>query len=257
MSSGFPEFRGWDREVVPCEKCGNESFERKAFGWCSECRKNYRSEYQQARRAYVLGHSEQFLEEMSVPPAYQHCTFANFDAVTSEQKTLLRRISELSTDETLGLYLSGPVGTGKTHLAVATLLRLRAEGYRGRFLSAQELVTACRNTFRGDKSVGDILEDYRGVAVLLLDDLGTEKPSEFSRETLGMLIDRAYRDCQQLIVTSNLDLKELSRSLGARSADRLIELCQAVRVPGSSYRQKRAAQRSAVMRMGLATERVQ
>lgn len=257
MSSGFPKFSGWDREVVVCERCGKQGFEKKAFCWCAECRKNYRYEYQLARRTYVHGNAEQFLEEMGVPPSYQHCTFENFDAVTPEQKTLLRKISELSTDEAVGLYLSGPVGTGKTHLAVATLLRLRAEGYIGRFISAQELVVACRNAFRRDTSAGDILEEYRGVAVLLLDDLGTEKPTEFSRETLGTLIDRAYRDCQQLIVTSNLDLKQISRLLDARSADRLIELCQAVRVAGSSYRQKQAAQRSGAMRMGLATNRVQ
>jgi DNA replication protein DnaC len=79
---------------------------------------------------------------------------------------------------------------------------------------------------------------------LLLDDLGTENPTPFARETVALVIDRAYRNKKVIIVTSNYDLESLAEKLGARSVDRLIEICLAVKLTGPSYRQKQAARRA-------------
>lgn len=79
----------------------------------------------------------------------------------------------------------------------------------------------------------EIMERLSMYGVLLLDDLGAEKPSEFSRETLGLIVDRAYREESPVIVTSNFDFKGLAERIDDRTADRLAELCQAVKLSGS------------------------
>jgi DNA replication protein DnaC len=108
------------------------------------------------------------------------------------------------------LFLCGPCGVGKTHLATAALLAMRAQGYSGQYVSDQELLLECRDSFRHHEGLEAVLEKYGGRNVLLLDDLGAENPTPFARETIGLLIDRAYRDAQDLIVTSNYDFETLA-----------------------------------------------
>jgi len=100
------------------------------------------------------------------------------------------------------------------------------------------------------------MERYSRADVLLLDDLGAEKPTEFSRATLGLLIDRAYRDDAYIIVTSNFDFQGLAERIDERTADRLVEMCQAIKLTGESYRKKRAVERASLRDLP-ASERVQ
>jgi len=95
------------------------------------------------------------------------------------------------------------------------------------------------------EALSSILEKYTDADALLLDDLGTEKITEFVRETIFVLIDRFYRNEKLLIVTSNFNLGDLAERLGERTADRLVEMCQAVMFTGSSFRHQIAAERAA------------
>jgi DNA replication protein DnaC len=114
----------------------------------------------------------------------------------------------------------------------------------------------CRDSFRNSQGLDSVLEKYCRPKVLLLDDLGAENPTAFAREAIGLLIDRVYRDERFLIVTSNYDFEALTERLDARTVDRLIELCLAVKLAGSSYRQKRAAQRAGLRNLPV-SEQVQ
>ena len=153
-----------------------------------------------------------------------------------------------SDGDEAGLFLCGlPGGTGKTHLAVSVLLELKRRRFSGGFASAQELIMECRDCFHGDNdnNVSSILGRYSDADTLLLDDLGAEKSTDFVRETIGVLIDRIYRDDKLLIVTSNLDLNALAQKLDDRIADRLVEMCLAIKFTGGSYRHHIAATRAA------------
>jgi DNA replication protein DnaC len=244
-----------------CGKCGCPVGQR--FGdegplepWCRQCSQKYRGEYEPIFAEWVNKHAAAVLKAMGVPIAYRPCTFESFEKTTKDQRRVLRVAEGWTKDGETGLFLCGPCGVGKTHLATAALLAMRAQGCSGRYVSAQELLMECRDSFRHNDGLEAVLKTYCAPSVLLLDDLGAENPTPFARETIGLLIDRAYRDGQCLVVTSNYDFETLTERLDARTVDRLIEVCVAVKLTGSSYRQKLAAQRAGLRNLPV-SEQVQ
>jgi len=134
------------------------------------------------------------------------------------------------------LFLTGSCGSGKTHLAVALMNNWFADGMvegedgayqsRGRaaFLPAVELFLEIKQTFgKDDASEKAILDRYSDIPLLVLDDLGAEKVSDWSRTVLYLIIDRRYRACRQTIITSNLSHGELAEKLDDRLASRISE----------------------------------
>lgn len=230
-----------------CGKCGIvlcRTHSELPGPWCWQCARKHPSEYAPIFAEWVSQNAGAVLKGMGVPIAYRSCTFESFEKTTKDQRRALRVAEDWAKDADTSLFLCGPCGTGKTHLATAALLAMRAQGYRGRYVSAQELLLECKDSFRSNEGLEAVLEKYCTPNVLLLDDLGAENPTPFARETVGLLIDRAYRDARALIITSNYDFEALTERLDARTVDRLIELCLAVKLTGSSYRQKLAAQRT-------------
>jgi DNA replication protein DnaC len=234
-----------------CGKCGVDRLRRYCDTeleepWCSRCASEHRSEYRPVYASWVESHRKDFLASMRVPPVYRSCSLETFEATTQEQKHALHVAQEWLTSEVLGLFLCGPCGTGKTHLAIGALLAMRAKRWSGRFASSSEFLFRCRNSFRKGSAdnIEEIISEYCGSDVLLLDDLGAEKPTEFSRETLGLVVDKVYREMSCLIVTSNFDLNGLAERIDERTADRLVDICRAVKLSGRSFRQKRALERA-------------
>lgn len=227
-----------------CGKCGRQLNPDELQPWCDSCTRAHREEYKPIFAKWVMENADGVLAGMGAPTKYRSCSFEGFEAKSREQLQALRVVKEWVYGETPGLFLCGPVGTGKTHLAVSALLAMRARRWTGQFVSVLELLSKCRNSFRSGDGPEEILERLGMFDVLLLDDLGAEKPSEFSRETLGLIVDRAYREESCIIITSNFDFQGLAARIDARSADRLNELCQAVKFSRPSYRQKRALERA-------------
>lgn len=214
--------------------------------WCWQCARKHPREYAPILAEWVNENAGAVLKDMGVPMDYRACTFEGFEKTTKDQRRALRVVEGWTKDADTSLFLCGPCGVGKTHLATAALLAMRAQGYSGRYVSAQELLLECKDSFRNNEGLEAAIEKYCAPNVLLVDDLGAENPTPFARETIGLLIDRAYRDARDLIITSNYDFEALTERLDARTVDRLIELCLAAKLTGSSYRQKLAAQRASL-----------
>lgn len=144
-----------------------------------------------------------------------------------------RWVQHLLTDRRTvpSLLLAGPTGTGKTHTAFAAL-RLACESR----CSGLEWRYASTATFFGDQrpkpgEPTDTEGAYQGYAtapVLLLDDLGATKRSEWTEETLYRLIDHRYTHCLPSIFTTNVTPDEMSARLGSRIASRLAESCRLI-----------------------------
>lgn len=148
-----------------------------------------------------------------------------------------------------GLYLSGPVGTGKTQAAWGAL----AAWCTRTGIAPEHETRSCWDTRIAPTAIftrmTDLLDDLRPgddarqrvrdcqrVALLVIDDLGAEKPSEWTQERLYSIIDHRYANCMPLIVTSNLPPKELAAQTGERTASRLAEMCTVVPVTGADRR---------------------
>ena len=84
-----------------------------------------------------------------------------------------------------------------------------------------------------------LLHRARNDAVVILDDIGAEKPSEWVEEQLYALIDIRYRMQRSTIFTTNCSMKQLEAQIGSRSVSRIMEMCQGVRVRGEDWRKRK------------------
>lgn len=135
-----------------------------------------------------------------------------------------------------GFLLEGPPGTGKTHMATAICNALiRRNGVQPLYASATQMMVRATARF-DDKSMPDPFEYPTSVDVLVIDDLGAEKPSEWSIARFGELFDARYRDDLVTIVTSNLNIDDIEALYGPRITDRIHETCQFLHFNGRSRR---------------------
>jgi DNA replication protein DnaC len=108
-----------------------------------------------------------------------------------------------------------------------------------RFLAAVDFFLELKSTF-GDTPGNEeqVVDKYCKCTCLLIDDIGAEKVSDWSRQMFYTLIDRRYRDMKQTIITSNLSLGELARHIDTRITSRLLEMGIAIDLGKVDYRKK-------------------
>ena len=146
-----------------------------------------------------------------------------------------------------GLLLEGQPGVGKTHVAVAVLKQaMQASGARGVFYDTRDLLRIIRSTY--DPSIRttelEVLRPVMYADILVLDDLGAEKTSEWVEETMNLIVNTRYNEKRLTIFTSNYedipddtDPNSLLFRIGHRMRSRLHEMCEFVVMDGGDYRE--------------------
>lgn len=143
-----------------------------------------------------------------------------------------------SPDRPRAPMLVGPSGRGKTLLVVST-----AEVLCRRFLAdvlyttVTDLLNAVKNAIKHDAS-GDVLDRYAKVGVLVLDDLGADRDTDYAHEILRQVVDVRYRDGAPILGTTNVPPDQWPTVFGERTASRLLGLCEPVLVQGRDWRQE-------------------
>ena len=136
-----------------------------------------------------------------------------------------------------GIYFTGPVGTGKTHAAWHAVAGwCMATGTDpGQGVIVTRMTDLLDDLRPGDDSRQRV-RDCQAVPLLVLDDVGAEKASEWTQERLYTIVDHRYAACLPLIVTSNLPPAALDTTTGERVASRFAEMCAVIPMTGSDRR---------------------
>lgn len=143
-----------------------------------------------------------------------------------------------------GIFIYGNCGTGKTHLLNA-LYKHSKENFYGevRYYNFSEFLYFAKNKFQNDFHE-DVMNkimypDYvNRQRLLFLDDIGSEKTTDWSIETLGLIVNRFYEQEDYLFITSNLNLEEIQERYGDRIASRIAEMCGIIKLEGEDRRVK-------------------
>lgn len=225
---------GDEPEVCPkCYGSGMEVVKGKGARPC-ECRKQ-------------KSHTKQ-LDKTRIPKRYENCHFHSYRMLNPTQERAFKYASKLTMDYPAierGLLFMGTVGVGKTHLAVSILKGLTERGFTCIFYEFGALLKEIQDSYNSHTQTSElkVLTPILEAEVLVLDEIGASKPTEWVRDTMAHIINTRYNDKKLTIFTTNyLDERRNEREetledrIGVRLRSRLFEMCRTVPIAGEDFR---------------------
>lgn len=210
----------------------------------------------QARVAEIIGAS-------GMHARFLRRTFETYQTTADNQKAL--RVCKMYADTFRdklprnnpepgrnGLFITGPLGTGKTHLVAAISNQLMQSGTAVICMTMIDLLDRIKQTYeqhqRNGLSEGMVLNSYKEVPLLIIDDMGKEPATEWAVSKIYAIINARYEAYLPTIITTNYSDSELVKRLtpkdtgdsvtAAATVDRLREMCVAIVTTGASWRGK-------------------
>ncbi len=253
-----------EREIAICEKCVGlpcvrekdcrpfisveEGFDKKRravirYGLCK---------YQNAQNK--MKRLDRAFRAAKIPPQYRDKTFSDYE-VTADNSIAVEKAKEFLSTDKGGLFFFGNPGTGKTFLASIVTQEFLKSNKSAIFGDVPTLLEILRSSFDDESTkITDLMDDLAKVDLLVLDDLGTEIPTEWAVERIYSIINQRYNAEKPVIVTSNLELGKLAWRLnhpkktykqndekfpnvtGSRIVSRLAQMCERIELTGEDRR---------------------
>lgn len=195
----------------------------------------------------LRSHHGQF-ESVRLPKRYDGFHFGNYKPQNESQTIALKKAMAFAMEYPAvdrGLIFMGSVGVGKTHLAVSILKGLTERGFSCLFYEFGSLLKEIQDSYNVNTQTSElsVLAPVLNAEVLVLDELGASKPTDWVRDTMAHVINTRYNEKKFTIFTTNyLDERPNDREetledrIGVRVRSRLFEMCQTVTVGGMDYR---------------------
>lgn len=208
------------------------------------------------------------LERARIPQRYAHCRLEDYvpnysgnNATLNAALVQARNFVKAYPLETNGngLLLTGSIGVGKTHLAVGILQELVFEkGVKGLFYDYRDLLKQVQNSYNRSVEATEleVLQPVFDAEVLVLDELGASKPTDWVWDTVAHILNTRYNDRKTTIITTNypnlapgaaasengaraaMREETLGDRIGERMRSRLQEMCVVVDMRGEDFRQR-------------------
>lgn len=246
ISNIVPEGNGeiWEDGLLHCSKCGGalETYidvlgrgKRKVRCIC-ECMKKERDAFEERAKAEQIDRNRRICFGGS---KLMHCTFetSHETEYIKMAKNYVKHFDEFRK-EGKGLLLYGTVGTGKSHIAACIANALISAEKKVLMTNFTTIVNTLQNSFEGRTEYIESLNRY---SLLIIDDLGVERQSEYMQENVYNIIDARYRSGLPMIITTNLTAEEMKnpKEIGkSRIYDRILEKCHPIPIYGDSIRRQ-------------------
>jgi DNA replication protein DnaC len=214
--------------------------------------------------------AQRMTSRAQIPKRYEHCTLDSYETgFGGAHRTLAaahlraRKFVESYPLDSVGtgLLLTGSIGVGKTHLAVGILQGLIAErGATGLFYDYRDLLKQVQNSYNRqvNETELEVLKPVFEAEVLVLDELGASKPTDWVWDTVAHILNTRYNDRRTTIITTNyanaapfaadsgqgsglraaVREETLGDRIGERMRSRLQEMCVVIEMQGEDFRQK-------------------
>lgn len=181
-------------------------------------------------------------------PRFRESTFDNFEHRLGSENAYQQAWKYAQEFKEWGgdsLIIWGDYGNGKSHLAAAVANYLNEHGHIVIFQSVPELLERIRNTFNrnNQETEREIMSALQRCDLLVLDDIGAERVTDWVSDALFRIIDGRYRKEKPILYTSNLKPSLLLDRLGGRIYDRMTETSLTVENKATSYRRQKAVER--------------
>lgn len=227
------------------------------------------AEQQQDAAKMIAAELAERMHRANLPARLTGLTFANFDG--DPGKALgVRMLGDIGpAAQNRGVYLYGGVGTGKTTLAALAVRQWVQAGGMALFLTVSELLDMLRPGGREmaqdvAESQSALMQRLLSTGLLVLDDMGTERVTGWSRERLFLIFNRRYDAGRLTIMTSNYSLGQMAKRLagndepieGDRIAWRIQETCELIELGGENYRDRSGRGRPPTRQLAAAGARL-
>jgi DNA replication protein DnaC len=232
----------------------------------------YRSNAPKDRRVtrcdcQLRARNQTLLVGANIPRRYEHCELASYTtdfpgahpSLAFAHLSALKFAQEYDPRDNAGLLVIGKIGTGKTHLAVGITKELILhKGVACLFYDYRELLKEIQNSYNSTVQTTelDVLRPVFETEVLVLDELGAVKPTEWVWDTVSLILNTRYNNNRTTIITTNFEdqpaagangsatpiraarSETLGDRIGERMRSRLHEMCRVIKMEGEDFRQK-------------------